>query len=90
MKRIFKTILTYLPMIIYIIPISVVLYIYFGEPSEEIMDTINTITVHLIFTPVVLYLLVALFLVLNGDLDREDKHKGHCKCCCCKGEINEK
>ena len=75
-------------MIIYIIPISVVLYIYFGEPSEEIMDTINTISVYLIFTPVVLYLLVALFLVLNGDLVREDKYKCHCKCCykCCKEE----
>ena len=76
-------------MIIYIITISVVLYIYFGEPSEEIMDAINTISLYLIFTPVVLYLLVALFLELNGDLASEDKYKCHCKCCCCKGENNE-
>lgn len=86
MKRIFITIITYLAMIIYIISTSIVLCINFGEPSEGVMDSINTISVYLIFTPVVLYLLVVLFLVLNGDLAREDKYKCHCKCCykCCK------
>lgn len=69
------------------VPMIVILYVKFGNPSEEFFEIANIVSLYIVFTPIFLILLGTLYFTINGDFDKlNDKCKCCCKCCCCKGE----
>lgn len=76
--------INWLPLILFLIPLSTMLYVIHGNPSEYFMETINTICA-LIFVSPLLLIIVGLTLSLF-DREEDDKKCNCCKCCCCKGD----
>lgn len=76
-----------LPFVLFLVPMTVILYAIYGNPSERFFEIANTVSLYIVFTPVVLFLLAMLYFTINGDFDNmDDRCKCCCKCCCCKGE----
>lgn len=71
--------LDWLPFILLAIPVSVMMYIKYGNPSDGFMDTLNTISAWIFVSP--------LLLIVWGLFDsmfNSDEEPKSCKCCCCK------
>ena len=80
MKTEYKILLiNWLPLILFAIPLSTMLYITHGNPSEYFMETLNTICAWIFVSPLLL-IIVGLTLSLF-DIEEDSKK---CKCCCCK------
>ena len=80
MKTEYKILLiNWLPLILFAIPMSTMVYIKYGSPSDGFFDVINTIGA-LVFVSPLLLIIVGLTLSL---FDREEDNK-KCNCCCCK------
>lgn len=76
-----------LPWVLFSVPMIVILYAKFGNPSERFFETANIVSVYIVFTPVILFLLGGLYMtIINGFEKMDNRCKCCCKCCCCKGE----
>lgn len=76
-----------LPFVLFLVPMMVILYAIYGNPSERFFEIANTVPLYIVFTPIFLFLFAMLYFTINGDFDKlNDKCKRCCKCCCCKGE----
>lgn len=88
MKRFYVFLLTHIPILIISIPLIVLFYAKYGEPSERFFEIVNTVSVYIVFTPIFLFLIGGLYMTITDGFDNSDfKCKCCCKCChCCKGE----
>ena len=76
-----------LPYVLFSVPMMIVLYATYGNPSERFFEIANTVALYVVFTPVILFLFAMLYFTINGDFNSvNDKCKCCCKCCSCKGE----
>ena len=77
-----------LPFVLFLVPMMVILYAKFGNPSEVFFETVEAIA-HFIFS---VFLIVGVtvvamaFYVSPEESKRRRECKRCCKCCCCKGE----
>lgn len=86
MKRFYIFLINRIPM--FIISMLIVCYFYaiYGNPSERFFEIANTVSLYIVFTPVILFLLGGLYMTLTDGFEKaDDKCKCCCKCCC-KGE----
>ena len=80
-------IVNYLPCMLFLVPMMIILYAIYGNPSERFFEIANTVSIYIIFTPVILFLLGGLYMAITDGFDKMDnKCKCCCKCCSCKGE----
>ena len=85
-------IVNYLPCILFSVPVMVILYAKFGNPSERFFEIANTVSLYIVFTPIFLFLFTILYFTISGAFEKmDDKCKCCCKCFCknyhcCKGE----
>lgn len=89
MKQKTKNIIAnYLPLIIFSIPMILILYVKFGNPSEVFFEAVEAIA-HFIFS---VFLLVGVTIIATAFYvsPEESKRRRECKCCCkyccCKGD----
>lgn len=85
MKTEYKILLiNWLPLILFAIPLSTLMYIKYGNPSEGFFDVLNTIGAWIFVSPLLL-IIVGLTLSIF-DSEESNKKCKCCKCChCCKG-----
>lgn len=87
MKKLRNLLLNNLDLVMLSALLTFFLYFKFGNPSERFFEMANIISLYIIFTPVILFLLGGLYMTITNGFDNSDsKCKCCCKCCCCKGE----
>lgn len=72
-----------LPFILLIMPMSLMMYITYGNPSEEFLDILNTISAWIFVSPLLL-IVAACFIHLFDTSKEVEKCCCKCKCCCNK------
>lgn len=76
--------LDWLPYILISVPFTIMFYVKYGNPSEKFFEILNAISVWVLLSPMLFFLLA----MIVGLFYIDDYDKCCCKCCkCCnKGE----
>lgn len=80
-------IINYLPLVLLALPTLLMVYIKYGNPSENFFETINVVGAWILVSPILLICWGAWNSMFDDNKEEPKSCECCCKCKCCKNKI---